>query len=63
MIKKIFIGLVAITLLLMVAVLVVRFTSGGSQNVWACENGEWVKRGNPTAPMPLTTCEVVPPGN
>jgi hypothetical protein len=63
MIKKIFIGLVAVTLLLMVAVLAVRFMTGGAEDVWACEKGEWVKHGNPTAPMPLTTCEVIPPGN
>ena len=31
-----------------------RFWSG--EDTWICQNGEWVKHGNPSAPMPTEPC-------
>jgi len=28
-----------------------------SEDDWICSGGQWVKHGNPTAPMPQTSCE------
>jgi hypothetical protein len=35
----------------------VRFLLGGSEDSWICENGQWVKHGHPSAPMPNKGCE------
>ena len=37
---------------------VARFLFGGSEDVWICENGQWVKHGNPSAPKPVDGCGV-----
>jgi spore germination protein GerM len=37
-----------------------RFLIGGPEDVWICENGEWVKHGNPSSPMPAEPCGVKP---
>jgi len=37
------------------------FVIRGSEDTWLCVNGEWVKHGNPSTPMPTTGC--VPPAN
>ena len=29
----------------------------GNEDDWICQNGEWVKHGNPSAEMPTTPCE------
>jgi hypothetical protein len=34
----------------------VRFILGGNEDDWICENGSWVKHGNPDDPMPTTGC-------
>jgi hypothetical protein len=53
--KKIFI--VSIIIILSAAALMagIRFLSG-DEDTWICDNGEWVKHGNPSAPKPLTEC-------
>ncbi|MEK7653201.1 MAG: DUF333 domain-containing protein [Patescibacteria group bacterium] len=28
----------------------------GEEDTWLCQNGEWVKHGNPVSPMPITGC-------
>jgi hypothetical protein len=35
----------------------VRLISG--EDNWMCENGMWVRHGNPSAPMPVTLCPPV----
>ena len=27
------------------------------EDAWICKNGEWIKHGNPSIPMPATSCE------
>ena len=34
-----------------------RFIVGGDEDTWICENGLWVKHGNPSDIAPLTGCE------
>ena len=29
----------------------------GNEDDWICQNGQWVKHGNPSAEMPTTPCE------
>jgi len=36
--------------------LFVRFVVGGPEDDWICVDGEWIKHGNPTAPMPTEPC-------
>jgi hypothetical protein len=43
-------------------VLSARFFIGGGEDVWICENGRWIRHGNPSAPMPSDGCgEAVTP--
>jgi len=37
------------------AVLILRFLAG-DEDTWLCQNGEWVKHGNPSAAMPTNSC-------
>ncbi len=39
------------------AVLVLRFVLGGNEDTWICQNGAWVKHGNPSQPQPVIPCE------
>ncbi len=38
--------------LFLIAWLMLRFVVGGSEDSWICVDGEWVKHGVPSAPMP-----------
>jgi len=51
--KGIIIGVAGI-ILIGTGVLAVRFFSG--EDNWICQNGEWVKHGNPSAEKPTTDC-------
>lgn len=44
-----------VILVLIVAVLGIRFLSGPEDD-WICRNGEWIKHGQPYAPQPTTAC-------
>jgi len=59
-------GLLVFVFLLLVFVLVIvlfrpslwgpgQFLSG--EDNWICQNGEWVKHGNPSAPKPTIPCK------
>ena len=50
---SILLGVIAI---LVVGFLGVRFFSG-LQDTWICQDGEWIKHGNPSVPMPRETCD------
>jgi len=39
---------------------VIRFVIGGSEDGWICVEGNWVKHGNPSAPMPESGCGETP---
>ena len=42
--------------IILVALLVIRFTLGGDEDTWICEYGRWVKHGNPSSSMPSSGC-------
>ena len=35
----------------------VRFVIGGPEDDWICVEGQWVKHGSPSAPMPEGECD------
>lgn len=56
----------ALILLLLVVVIIggffaLRFLFGGDEDTWICENGVWIKHGNPSAPKPVDGCGVKVP--
>ena len=58
MMNKILIGIVII--LIVVAAVVLGFRIFSGEDVWVCENGQWVRHGNPVAPMPTDPCDGEP---
>jgi len=42
--------------LLIGAWLFLRFVIGGPEDTWICDNGQWIKHGNPRDPMPTSGC-------
>lgn len=46
---------IAIIILLVLAFVLLIFR--GNEDNWVCENGDWVKHGNPSSPMPEEPCE------
>jgi len=45
-----------LTILILFFILVsTRFLSG--EDNWICQNGEWIKHGSPSLPMPTTECK------
>jgi len=45
-----------IAILVLLILLAVMFIIRGEEDNWICERGEWVKHGNPSAPMPTEQC-------
>lgn len=43
-------------LIFFVVVFLVRFVLGGNEDSWICENGAWVRHGNPSLAMPKEPC-------
>ena len=37
--------------------LFIRFFLGGPEDSWICQNGEWVRHGNPSSEKPSEACE------
>jgi hypothetical protein len=48
--------LAAILFLIALVILAFRFL-GTKEDDWICQNGQWVKHGNPSSPMPEYACE------
>ncbi len=57
--KKIFL----IILIVLFAWGFLRFVIGGSEDDWMCVDGEWIKHGVPSAPMPTKQCGEVKVSN
>jgi len=51
MIKRILL-IITIIIVVFFVLLVIR----GNEDIWLCVNGEWIKHGNPQAPMPTENC-------
>jgi len=54
--KKILIFLLLAIVISLSGLFVVKFLFGGDEDTWICVDNQWVKHGNPNAPMPLTGC-------
>jgi spore germination protein GerM len=52
---KLFWKAIVIILLIVIVILGIRFLSG-SEDAWICQDGQWVKHGNPGAAMPTSLC-------
>lgn len=52
--KVLFSGLLAVVALACL-VLAIRFI-GGDEDTWLCQDGQWVRHGNPSAPIPAEPC-------
>lgn len=48
---------VIVLILILGGLIFIRFILGGPEDSWICQNGEWVKHGNPKAEKPTTACE------
>lgn len=53
---KKFILLLSIFAVIAIGALIFRFVAGGDEDTWICENGAWVKHGNPSASQPTSGC-------
>lgn len=54
--KKFLIPLLLVVALGLSAIFVGKSFFGGGEDTWICFNNQWVKHGNPNAPMPETGC-------
>jgi hypothetical protein len=54
--------LVIIILIILGLVLFLSFTKG-NDDIWICENGQWVKYGNPTQDKPTVACYQIKENN
>jgi len=54
--SKVFISALIALAVVGSAVIILRFGVGGAEDNWICSGGEWVKHGNPQAPMPQEPC-------
>ncbi|MBN1325776.1 GerMN domain-containing protein [Candidatus Falkowbacteria bacterium] len=52
--KVIVIVILAVILITGLTIAVLRFST--PEDTWLCQNGEWIKHGNPSAPQPSTPC-------
>ncbi len=62
--KKIILILIIIIVAAAIGIFILRGNKTGQlppKNAWVCENGQWIKAGNPTEPMPSESCPVVEP--
>lgn len=46
--------IVLLVILVLVVISFLRFSS--PEDTWLCENGEWIKHGNPSEAQPVTNC-------
>lgn len=57
--KKIALAAIVILVIFALVILALRLLAG--EDNWICQNGEWVKHGNPSSPEPTTFCDVAVP--
>ena len=49
--------ILTVVVLVLLAILFIRFFLGGSEDTWICTGGKWIKHGMPSAPMPMESCK------
>ncbi|MFA5076025.1 MAG: hypothetical protein WC480_01260 [Patescibacteria group bacterium] len=50
--------ILALILVVVVGVIFLRFWLGGPEDTWLCNNGQWIRHGNPSEPQPTKPCGV-----
>lgn len=55
--KRMFVYFLIAIVALFVIALCFRFIFGGNEDTWICENGVWIKHGNPKVQMPTKECK------
>jgi len=55
MVKKVLLGILGVILVVLIVIVGARVLS--PEDNWICQNGEWVKHGNPSGPMPSGSCK------
>lgn len=55
MVKKVVLGILGVILVVLIVIVGARILS--PEDNWICKDGEWVKHGNPSGPMPIGTCK------
>jgi len=53
---KIFYKVIIVFILVLISILAIRIIIGGEKDTWLCEDGAWIKHGNPEKPMPTIGC-------
>jgi hypothetical protein len=48
--------LIATTVIIFILLGVILIFIRGDEDTWLCQNGKWLKHGNPSAPMPTSGC-------
>lgn len=51
---------IVIIIVAVITVLFIWLLARGPEDTWICQDGEWVKHGNPSAPMPTEPCGKAP---
>jgi hypothetical protein len=46
----------AILFLILFVIFIFRFAINGGEDAWSCSEGQWVKHGNPSGPVPTIPC-------
>jgi len=54
--RKSLLRVLLVIFILLVVWFLLRFVVGGPEDSWICDNGQWVRHGNPSAPMPKEVC-------
>lgn len=53
---KVFVGIIIVFLIGFIIVLTIKFLN--VEDVWVCQNGQWIKHGNPNISAPATGCGI-----
>jgi hypothetical protein len=48
--------IIVAALFMIVIIFALRLFLGGPEDSWICQNGQWIKHGNPSAPSPTSQC-------
>lgn len=49
--------LIIVMIIMVAALLYLRFILGGDEDTWICKDSTWIEHGNPSSPMPTTPCK------
>ena len=56
--KQLQIVLITLIAIILIATGIIFYLKFSTENTWLCQNGQWIKHGNPSSPMPDSGCEI-----